>query len=229
MPTPALSLLQHALSNPSVATTLPLRTIASQRTIASWWPWLDGRRNTAGPAAGGARRAFERYQRQLVRAARNSARRGQALRLGSLEQPYVPHTLDGGSAVTVLRSESDLCVEIVAATPHLLVELDLWRELDQQNAVMVEIPLVLGRSAVLNGQQDELLCFARRVAEVGIETRLRLCIEGNCSSGHLRHLFDEAAACGVTDLLLASGERSLPPGFALLFRQLRLQLGFPRL
>ncbi len=222
MPTPALSLPQHSLSNPSVATTHP------QRTLASWWPWFDGRRNTARPAAGGERRAFERRRQQIVRSARNGARFGQALRLGSIEQPYVPTALEGVSAAAVLRSHNDLCIEIVAATPHLLDELDLWRELDQHHAVAVEIPLVLGRSAVLNGQQDALLHLARRIAEVGLETRIRLHIEGTCSPDHLRQLSEEAVACGVTDLLLAPGDLSLPPGLGLLFRQLRLQLDLPR-
>lgn len=218
MPASALSLPQQPLSN----TPLP-RTLADGLT-SSWWRWLDGRRSTAGPAAGGERRAFERLTRRL----RRWARKGQTVYLGSTERPYVPVVCEGVSAASELREHGAVSVAIVASSPRLLDELALWRDLDQHHAVVVDVPMSVGCSSALNGRQRMGLDLARRVAEVGIETRLLLRSADVVSSRQLRQLFEEAAACGVSDIRCSESSVPLPRGLGLLFRQLRLQFGMPR-
>lgn len=218
MPAPALSLPQHPLSNTPFARALP------DSLISSWWRLLDVRRDTAGPAAGGERRAFERLTQRLDR----SASKGQTIHLGSTEQPYAPCFLGGVSAAAVLRAHEGLNVKIVAISAQFLDELALWRSLDQHHAVVVEVPITLGRSTVLNGQQRERLFLARRIAEMGIETRLQVCCDDKMSSSQLRDLFDEAFTCGVSDISLSKDESRLPKETGRLFRQLRLQFDFPR-
>lgn len=221
MPAPALSLLQHSLSKSFAQALSPGHT--SPDGASSWWRLLDRRRSAAGPTAGGERRLFDRRTKRLNRRIQQALRHRRHLSLGSHERPYLPCLWQGVSAASILRAHEGLNVRIVTAASSLIEELPLWRELDQHHAVVIEIPLMLGRGTALNGQYDERLQLAGRVAELGIETCLTVSFGDGVSSRQLRDLFDQVNAYRIADVRLGAEEHPLSREQSLLFRQLRLQ------
>lgn len=223
MTAPALSLPKQVLSNPSLS--LP------DRFVPSWWRRLEGRTRAASPAADGAgrlleRQLFERVSQRLLRQAEQAERRAQTLRLGSAKRPYLPCLWEGISASSVLRALEGLNIQLHSASPQLLEELELWRELNRYHVVQVEIPITLGRNTALNGQWGERLDLAQRVSELGLGVRLALSFDGTPCASQLRELFDQVRHRRLGDVQLADGVK-LSSQDALLLRQLRLQAGLP--
>lgn len=163
------------------------------------------------------RRGGEPSEKRLLAA----AAKGKSIAVGSRDRPYEPAAA-ARSPWRLLRPFHGLTITITTRSPEILRERSILAELDRRHAVTVDVVIAdpgLDTRAALR--------TVRGLAGEGLTTRVvvRRPPAGRVAEARLRRLFEAARRAGAFDVVACpAGGGSEPP----LFRQLRLEHGFPR-
>ncbi len=182
--------------------------------------------------AGGLRRILSgehdtaSLEKRLVR----SARRGKPIALGTVDEPYEPAP---GQRLPLagLRRFAGLAVRVVTRSSWMVDGLDLLADLDQQHAVVVDVPFAGIDPCSPAGRTS--LGVVRAMAERGLTVRVvlpRLAGRDHrtADADRLRCLVAAGVACGASDLLLRRADRRGRGPWLRDARRLRLEYALPR-